>query len=160
MNNLTLTMEMYSRLKTITVADVEKLEEQLGTKLPNEYKHFLLSTSGGQPLNNVFRKFESEKVIQEFPVDIFFGIDDNEIAGDIFSNRAVFSDRIPSDLLTIGSDGIGNMICIGIGSDNNGKIYIWYDKERELNEPILYRDIKLIAKDFSDFANSLGAENE
>lgn len=153
-------MEMYSRLKTITAADVEKLEELLGTKLPSEYKYFLLSSGGGQPLNNVFRKFEFEKVIQEFPIDILFGIDDNEVAGDIFSNRAIYSDRIPSDLLTIGNDGIGNMICIGIGRDNNGKIFIWYDKERELNEPISYRDIKLIADDFNDFENSLRAEDE
>jgi hypothetical protein len=153
-------MEMYSRLRIITTADVEKLEELLETKLPTEYKCFLLSNGGGQPLNNIFRKYKGEKMIQEFSIDVLFGIDDKETAGDIFSNRAIFPDRIPSDLLTIGTDGIGNMICIGIGSDNNGKIYIWYDKERDLNEPVSYRDVKQIADDFDDFQNSLGGEDQ
>lgn len=154
-----LVMEMRQRLKRVTEEDIIELGKKLKVDIPKSYKDFLLTTYGGQPLNNTFRKIDSKKkIINEVSVNVFLGVDPREPATDIRANYRTYSDRIPKELLPIAHDGIGNVLCIGIENENIGKIFIWYDKERPLDEPPSYRDIELLAENFDEFTKGLGPE--
>jgi hypothetical protein len=147
-------MEMRQKLKALTQDDLKSLDEKLGFKVPPSYSNFLLTNNnGGQPIRNTFCQFDSHNnLINEVGVNVFLGIDDN-LSCDLYHNSIILSDRIPADLLPIAHDGIGNVICIGVGEDNYENIFIWYDNETE-GEPS-YDDVELLAKNFEEFISGL-----
>ncbi|HEY9007224.1 MAG TPA: SMI1/KNR4 family protein [Ohtaekwangia sp.] len=153
-------MEMRHKLRDITQNDLKVLNEKLGFEVSPSYSNFLLTNNnGGQPIENTFRKFdENNKLLNEVGVNVFLGIDEN-LTCDLYHNSIILSDRIPSDLLPIAHDGIGNVICIGTGKDNFEKIFIWYDNERDLDESPSYRDVEFLSDSFNEFINGLGQED-
>lgn len=151
---------MYDRLKTVTQSDIEHLNAELKISIPKIYSDFLIANGGGQPTLNVFRRLdESGEPSMEISINVFLGINE-DLSVDIAYAYTVFSDRIPSELLPIAYDGIGNVFCIGVGSDNNGKIYIWYDQERDLDEPASYKDVRFVATDLNEFLRCLACEDD
>jgi hypothetical protein len=153
-------IEMHEKLKTVSLYDIQMLEAQLGCTLPPLYTDFLLFNNGGRPVNNIFRKCiheETHLVFIEICVDIFMGFN-QDVSYDLYRNSILFSDRIPSSLLPIAHDSIGNLICIGVDSDNHGKIFIWYDLDRSLEEEPSFRDVKFLTSDLREFLDCMGAE--
>jgi hypothetical protein len=78
-------------------------------------------------------------------VDKFFGIHAGEY------NRLLHyarwrGQRVPADLLPIGRDPGGNLICISITGPNQGKIYFWdHEEEVEEGQPPGYDNVYFVA---------------
>jgi hypothetical protein len=73
-------------------------------------------------------------------------------------NIETYLGRIPKELLPIGDDPYGNLHCLGIRSDEAGKIYFW-DHEGPGEEDD-WRGITLVAHSFADFIDRLIKEEE
>jgi hypothetical protein len=70
----------------------------------------------------------------------------------------VLRNRIPKNLLPIGAEGTGGVVCISLYGDDTGKVYFWdAGHEEDINEgdePDYY-NVWWIADNFNDFLNSL-----
>ena len=114
---------------TIGEADVAAFENRLPALLPTDYREFLLRTNGGEIAFNV----NLSTAIASTGYDGFtgpasvFGINGED---SLMENRDVYAGRIPSELLMIASDWLGNGICIGLVGNSRGKVYFW-DHELE-----------------------------
>ena len=74
-------------------------------------------------------------------------------------NNISFKGRIPKDTLAIASDPGDNLILMGVGDDNNGKIYFWVkDHEVEEGDTPGYDNICLLANSLPEFLDSLTAD--
>ena len=69
--------------------------------------------------------------------------------------------RLPSDVIPIGDDPYGNLICLGVRGGNRGAVYFW-DHEDELDEEGLskldYGNMYKLADGFEEFVDKLKAE--
>ena len=143
---------------------INQVEGQLNVKLPVVYREFLLHSNGGRP--------EPDKIeITWSPsqnrcdhrrtslVSRFLSIHDGGKASFIEYNRDTFAGRIPADTVAIAYDAGGNLILLGVGDDNNGKIYFWVkDYEVEEGETPGYDNIGFIANSLPEFLDSLTAD--
>ena len=133
---------------------IKKLEFDIGSSLPDDYKDFLISYDGGLPEPAAFDipRENNSSIVKEF-----FGLDTPLLTASIEYNRRMYENRIPKKFLVIGCDVFGNRIILGIKNDNYGEIFFW-DHENEADEDNVeeyYENIYLISKNFSDFLNSL-----
>jgi hypothetical protein len=128
--------------------------------LPFEYKQFLLNSNGGWPVPNVFEVPGWHG--QESSVLMFYGIHDDP---DYQLDRTcdAYDERVPADLIPIGSDSFGNNICLGWKGPRAGKIYFW-DHEEELDENgdfvTDYRNVYLLADSLQEFLDGLTTSEE
>ncbi|HKP52978.1 MAG TPA: SMI1/KNR4 family protein [Chloroflexia bacterium] len=137
-----------------TEDEVLKLEKHLGISLPLGYRNYLLTYNGGRVEPCVFP-------IANCPRDThgilswFFGINGGEYY-DLMDNVRTYSDRVPSNLLPIGEDPGGNLICLSVLGSDKGTVYFW-EREWEVleGEAPDYSNVYLIAEDFDGLLNSL-----
>lgn len=138
--------------RTLSDGDVKSLEKELGFLLPSKYREFLLSYNGGRPIPADFP-------ITGFPnnpsggIQIFLGIDRKYNSSNIAWSYKILSKRIPTFFLPIAGTDVGNLVCLAIGGENEGKVYLW-DHENE-HTPPTYRNVYLIADSFQAFLNSI-----
>jgi hypothetical protein len=149
----------------INAKDLQNIEEIQNCKLPEDYKKFLLSHNGGKPLWSTFdikNCFLNGEPIGS-SVRFFYGIclDTKSIMHlyDIFDNIKCYNNRVPNELLPIGTDSFGNNICLCIKGDNYGKIYFW-DHEGEAaafdpHKSPWWDNVYFIADSFTDFIKGL-----
>lgn len=122
---------------------------------PKEYTDFLEKHNGGYP------EVECEYIDEDdgeytISLDCFYGICDIDTNMSVFAIRGFLSKSIPSQLLAIASDGIGNKICLGIGGDYFGKVYFWNkDDEARFQEEENFNNVELITSSFDLFLLSL-----
>jgi hypothetical protein len=138
----------------LTERDVIELEHRLGVSLPSDYVAFLREHNGGTPLSNVFPIFG-------FPLDrqgvlaLFFGVMRGG-PSDLISGAEAFDNRVPPELLPVGSDVFGNLICLAILGPNRGKVYWWFhEEEADEGESPSYDNVYFVADSFTDLLNSL-----
>jgi len=138
-----------NKFGALTEDAVKKLEFQIGTLLPKEYRAFLLKHNGGEPVPSDFKLGEDDIT----GLHHIYGIFEQDNHRDILNNYNVFKGRIKKELLPIADDSFGNQICIGIKNKYVGKIYFW-DHEFE-GSFFKSKAITLIANSFNDFLESL-----
>ncbi len=51
--------------------------------------------------------------------------------------RQIMAERMPGDLLVIGDDQAGNLICLGLGGSRLGQVYRWDHELEHLGERAL-----------------------
>ena len=135
--------------------EIQQFEARWKVKLPEDYKLFLLESNGGAPTPRTFHVPRWE--LEGSALDFFHGFHDEPYSR---LERAfeVYTDRIPADLLPIGRDAFGNIVCIGWKGKRKGKIYFW-DHEDELDENGLfvqdYRNVYLVANSLQEFLDKL-----
>ena len=138
-------------------ADIEALEKQLRVVFPPLYRSFLKRNNGGQPANDMFEV--ASWAGEESCVDRFFGIRENDPNG-LEQVIARFQGRIPSNILPIGTDPGGNLICVGYIVPHIDQIFFW-DHEEELDdngESILdFSIVHYLAVSIDEFLRSLKA---
>ena len=132
----------------VSEAEVAQVESELGVKLPEQYRRFLLQYNGGSPQPPAFRYGTgpyADSQVQSFncilPGDYT----------DLRKQAQVFKGRVPDTLLPIGADPFGNVIAIGVRSDELGKVFFW-DHETS--------DVHPVAPGFNAFLDSLEPEPE
>jgi len=148
-------MEMQFKLTSISDKELQKLEDKNNIIIPDSYRKFLLEDSGGQPQQNNFYKELETGGIFNFDIDAFLGISDN-LSFDLFHTYNIMLGVVPSEVLVIADDGVGNKICIGMADEVLGKIYIWWaENENSENEKPNLESIEMVADSFSEFTSYL-----
>lgn len=147
-------LKVTASLTPLDQETIEDFERNLDIVLPSSYRTFLLQYNGGHPQPNMFP-------IQGFYADThgllewFFCIAEGDVY-DLVQNKQVYKNRAPSDLLPIGTDPGGNLICLGVKGKNYGKIYYWdHETEGEEGEQPTYDNVYFVADSFDDLLQSL-----
>lgn len=139
---------------------LDDAETKLGQHFPPEYKEFLLRNNGGKPVPASFDITWDNNQLEEdwrsSKVDWFLSIYDGQYANLIEYNCVDYLGRIPANTIAIAHDPGGNLILMGVGSDNNGQIYFWVkDHEVEEGEVPGYDNVGFIANSLPEFLDSL-----
>jgi hypothetical protein len=99
---------------------LEEFERRIHFSLPQDYRAFLLEYNGGQPVPSFFwiKPGKDGSAIYQF-----YGLHDGpkHLSIDTYAGQERYG--IPSSMLPIGDDGLGNFICIGTSPVNQGNIY-------------------------------------
>lgn len=150
------------------VAQVEKL---VGTRLPEDYRAFLLKNNGATPETDENKYDYVGFTIQwrgqswggryrEAMLDALYSLDRYAPLPwwDAFEDFSK-AGRIPKDTMPIGLDPGGNQILLGISGVNRGKVFFWAMDEAPIDDdaPVTHDNVGLIADSFADFVKSLHA---
>ena len=146
---------MERRGRAVDDATVARFEQQIGHRLPDDYRRFLLEVNGGR-LAESARQFSRGVVNQLLSLD-----DDNESRNLL----AVYQRPRPlpsRDLLHIGQDDVGARLLLTLAGDHCGEVWLqdtsdprpddanprtaWHDR----------RDLCKVAASFTEFMASLG----
>ena len=146
-------MELQDSYSEISKNEIDTLCSDLEIQLPKDYVDFLLKHNGGQPTQNHFLKKDSnDEPLFDFNLNVFFGLGENDTSYDILTMFSIYCDRMPEELLPIGDDGVGNIICIGIHGAHYGKVFMWWKSGQvdEGDEPN-FENVELIEDSFEKF---------
>jgi hypothetical protein len=145
----------------ISAEELKQFEHEIGYKLTESYRNFLLAYNGGEPEPYHFfipSWHYNASLIQELK-----GIDSESVDLDLRKIHDIKKDILPEGFIIIGSDPGGNQILIGLAGENRGKIYFW-DHEQQPDDrlPALedYRNIHFVANSFEEFITSLKTYEE
>jgi hypothetical protein len=114
----------------ITEVDLRGIEERYSVQFSEEYRTFMLTHNGGEITPN---GFDFEKISDSSTVRYFYSINHKAEYRNLLKIFEIFVDsgRLPPNLMPIGTDDFGNLICISTRGDNTfGCIYFW-DHEME-----------------------------
>ncbi len=105
---------------------INQLEQTIGYNLPDDYKVFL-TNYGGVAFYSYpsFAIQGTTKPDSASILDTCYGILPGYPLEDIATLHADYKGRIPADLLPVGEDPGGNIICLGLVGERNGKVYFW-----------------------------------
>ena len=137
---------------SLTDQDIDSLESRIGSKLPVEYRHFLLRHNGGRPTPNAFP-------IEGFPdnpfgvIQVFFRVNGSLESSNAIWNWEVGRGRMPSNLLPIACDDGGDLICLSLFGEDAGAVLFW-DFYGESPEPS-YSNVYRIARTFAEFLDGI-----
>ncbi|ALB68748.1 SMI1/KNR4 family protein [Cronobacter dublinensis] len=131
---------------------ISDFEKKVDLLLPDDYKEFLKTYNGGQPVPNAFR-FYAERD-DGSSVDWFLSLG-KEKYSNLQKYYQNFKERIPADFLPIAHDAGGNLIILANNEENTG-IYFWdHEYEADEGEVPTMDNVYFIAKSFSDFLKNL-----
>ncbi len=145
-------LRMEETLRQLTTDDIHAIERRLGSRLPDDYRAFLLEYNGGRP---VPCNFPIEGLLNNpfGTIHFFFGIDDPVQAYNIGWHREVMPGRLPDKLLPIACDHCGNLVCLSLYGEDLGAVLFW-DCHTEPSEPS-YASVHKIAASFAAFVESI-----
>ncbi len=136
----------------IDVQAISRLEDHLGFELPADYRAFLLRTNGGRPYPEDTFNDEQGTLAKGSTMSEFLSVEHEDITSTIAQERLAFEDRVPADLLPIGFDMGGSLVCIGIGPENYGQVFFWaMEDEVDKGETPDYRNVWRLARTFDEF---------
>jgi hypothetical protein len=133
-------------------ADLNTFEGLLETRLPEDYRNFLLSHNGGRPRVGGFRIVAGEETSDE-TLDYFLGIAPGE-PDDIVTFLDRYSDRLAPNLLPIAYDAFGNLICLGLSEPFEGQILFWDHELEPEEDDDDYSNVTVVADEFRLFLES------
>lgn len=140
--------------KPLTLEGLEAAEQRLQVVFPAEFREFLLKHNGGRPRPNTFEFIDTNGESSNSLIDFFLAIFDGNIDNLEIEYRArVAEDRLLPHLVPIANDPFGNLICLSVRGEDQGKVYFW-DHEIE-PETAGYENMSLIADSFTEFLNKL-----
>jgi hypothetical protein len=149
-------------------AKLLKIEEEYHIDIPLEYKEYLCNYK-----QDFFQKDVEFKLMDEtlqsgedtLQLDVFLNLEsNNNLALANFIER--YSHRMPKSLIPIGSCPGGDLICIGVKNENEGKVYFW-NHENELEALLLvgenskkdidqyWDNLYLVSHSFKEFIEQL-----
>ena len=148
-------MEFRRSFPAVTDAQVSAYEAANGMSIPQPYRKFLLRQNGGKPSKD--RLIVPGWYGTSTCVSMFYGLSDD--AEFDLARTAVNTDQyLPPSLFPIAEDSAGNLICLGIDSTNQGKVYFW-NHEEELDEEgdvrQDYSNVYEVASSLEQFMNNL-----
>jgi hypothetical protein len=126
-------------------------QDAFDINLPNEYAEFLKQYNGCEP--DGWHSFTSKYGKITSNLESFFGLTCVN-SYDRLTKRFIESeDRIPRELLAIGHDSGGGLVCIAVKGKDRGKVFFW-DREFEEEAPA-WNNTRLLANSFNEFLRSL-----
>ena len=118
-------LPLTSTHRPLAPALLERVEDVLGTRLPEPYRAFLLRWNGGHPRVTAFRGAETG----DESLGAFLGIAPGQ-DGDLTAFLSRYETRLPDGFVPIAYDAFGNLILIAVSGPETGAIIFW-DHERE-----------------------------
>ena len=152
--------EIKSKKPPIPKSQLEILEKAVGTKLPDDYRRFLINCNGGYVGGRFwFQGRKSKDAVAEVGINHIGGFRKQTYFSLAWA-RETYAGRIPKELLWIMDDPFGNAICLGINGRHREKIYFWdHENEpdpRKWNGKVTTAgNIHRIANSFSEFVAGL-----
>lgn len=153
-------MTVFSQTEiSLNINQIENLEKYVGLNFPKEYKEHLLKYNGGQCYPNIFT-FKEDGKVNYSVVDWFFAIYDGEydnLKREIEMVK-IEEKRMPTHILPIAHDPLGNLICISCGNNDEGYVYFWnHEKEVDYSSASDedYSNLYLVAYSFNEFIDNL-----
>lgn len=147
----------------ITGKAIEELERQLGCKLPNDYRQFLLKHNGGIPDANCFYVHPDDE--RTTWIDEFCFVDKNlaiplESAEpySIAFERFKWEDKIPSGFMVIGISARDNLVLLAITGKRKGEVWLKIVGDLPIEEDwtkLKTKHMKRVADSFSAFLDKL-----
>ena len=148
--------------KAATVEQVEKLEKQLGAKLPNDYRQFLLTQNGGMP-DSYFINVPGHPNIENVMVGYLRGITNNQHPTESLEYAIEHElPCLPKGHLPIAR--ASDIFSISL-KDNPGAIYFWDHESPEDEDDdgnVIYKksDGYLLAGSFDEFLTRIALYEE
>ncbi len=152
----------YNSKANLTLAQIEEIEQLYSLKFPEEYKLHLLKYNGGKCKPNVF-KFTENGNLTKSDINDFLAIYDGNYdnLSDDINTYKVQEKRLPNNILPIGNDSGGNLICISCYGNDIGYVYFW-DHENEIDYSVKddsdYSNLYFVANSFNQFLDNLEEE--
>lgn len=134
-------------------ARVAMLEAKLGTRLPDDYREFLLEHNGGRPKPAEFVFARRTGPYTDSLVDWFLALYDGEHSN-LETVCGWLVNRVPDNLLPIAIDPFGNFVLLGLAGEHRGKVYFWDHENEPIRQPD-WSNIDLIADSFDAFLRGL-----
>jgi hypothetical protein len=109
----------------ITEEHVIHFEQQIGARLPEEYRQFLIRYNGGQFEKKDIRFFNHFTETKQFAdLNCLHGIssENNKMMGVVLQSS---SSRQPPQVIVIGNNSGTGLFCLAVRGENYGKIYFW-----------------------------------
>lgn len=135
--------------KPASNAHIAVVESAIGYRLPDDFREFSKSYSGGSPNETDFEFSDSDTRVFYASVGEFFTLspeDDRNHVGKM--QRTEF---FPSGLVPFAGDGGGNYICFDFRSDGiDPAVVFWHHERRGMDN-----EVSFVAKTFSDFVELL-----
>ena len=140
-------MQIQESNEPLTEEQLNVVQTELGLSLPLGYRQFLLEHNGGYPDAGVFRLPTGRREM----VDRFLGVHDGEY-DNLVKYHKIYRDRLPFDLMPIAHDPGGNLICIGVTGERNGRVFFWdHEEEAEENTLPTGQNVSPVANSFDAF---------
>jgi hypothetical protein len=125
-------------------AAVAEFEQEIGIQLPEDYRRFLLTYNGGEPVDGEFQVPGWGFSV----VHVFYGLGTGFDAYNLDWSRVRFEEVFPDSITPIARDPGGCLVCLGVQGRPRGKVYFW-DRGQELDELVL------LAPSFDSFVAAL-----
>lgn len=131
----------------IEAQDISVIEAELGARLPDSYRRFLLNYNGGAPTPDTVDIPGAPGTPTD--VQVFFGISRSVKSSDLSWNLLMIGDRCPSShVLPIACDSGGNLFCLKV---NHGVATEVIYCDLDTTDCVSY----LVAPSFEDFIDKL-----
>jgi len=123
----------------ISKFDITDIEETLsdyemknGFAFPTQYREFLLKFNGGDTPDT---RFKISKISSDLKGFYGLGNAGKYLNYTVFDSMDKIRDFLECEMLPIGSNSFGDYIVIGVGAENNGKVYfLYHDKPKKYIE--------------------------
>jgi hypothetical protein len=160
----------------LSIAEVEAIEAAIGSRLPEDYRVFLMTYGAA-----AFRRRVRFSPVLRLPsnvsysgsdcIDAFYGKE--PLGRDAYSlshRMAFYKGRMPDSIIPIGDNGCGNQICLGVTGDLCGQVLYW-DRNSEMDEEDFveeygrlpsaeerFENVHPISRTFAEFLHGLKAD--
>lgn len=132
-----------------TENELNDFETQNGTKLPQDYRDFLLKFNGGKP--NQKTSFNTST-----KVTYFLGMHNGDYYASLYKHIEMYKSRLPFGTFPVATDPFGNLFIMSLHPESNGHIYFWdHEEEPEYQDGHYTANCFFVANSFSEFVESL-----
>jgi hypothetical protein len=135
---------------SIDVSGLKNFESMLGRSFPEDYRLFLMETNGGEFEPCYFNIDSNGKDFDR--VTQFYGFHKGLEYYRLNVCYKNYLNRIPKELVSIGSDPFGNQICISCFGGEQGSIWFW---DHEVDEGKKLLSCVRLADNFNEFFGGL-----
>ncbi len=140
---------------------LECFENDIGTRLPDDYRNYLLKYNGGLPM------LRTVKLSDNFGwtgIDYFLGLNNRELSegGTLRSMWENEAKLLPQGAINIGEDGCGIVFCYFILGEREGQVFALEPSEihemsldEKRRETLSGEGVYCLANTFTEFLNKL-----
>ncbi|WP_395851770.1 SMI1/KNR4 family protein [Cystobacter fuscus] len=149
-------------LGPLATSALDDAEQQLGVRLPADYRAFMLQHNGGRPESDRFDiSWQASQAAAAAGkgslLSWFFSIYEEREENLLVANRVDFRGRLPSGTVAIGRDPGGNLLLLRTTGSRVGEVLYWLrEMEAEEGTTPTEDNVGFVADSFDDFlANRL-----
>ncbi|WP_082116181.1 SMI1/KNR4 family protein [Hymenobacter terrenus] len=137
----------------VTEQDIVTLEQQLGARLPDDYRQFLLQTNGVDILDQTFFVKDLD---QEVMLHVLFGLTNPTSRGLTMAYwLKEYGDEIDPYTLIIGKDAGGRFLLYTVAGEDTAGIYYWDHNDSFPQSKDGEGNTYFVADTFTEFCDSL-----